>query len=286
MKKHDLAQELDFREKSDIHKLGACAKEMEEALREWENEVKESRNRHYELNYYTTLQLLRLRKELGHIRQNPNCLLDPEILILLQSISPEIQPESVYHVISDLKSFTLKHSAIHDVKMIHEQEADFEVSLSGEYGGVDDNDDNGNDDESENTNVNSQISEVNTMTLSYPDSSIRLQQTIKPQLTREDLNESQRSIFADLVQYQGYSELLVLKALEEHPESVNTYDILDWCDENQDLMKFEKQEEQEHSAECIGSIEELSSSDNDDKNLSVFDQGDTFLELYGSLRVS
>jgi hypothetical protein len=81
--------------KQHIVDLSALAKEMEGALEDWENEVKESRRQFYALNYYTTRQLLKIRKELSLFRQNPHRQISPEVLVLLQSISPAVTSEDV-----------------------------------------------------------------------------------------------------------------------------------------------------------------------------------------------
>lgn len=86
-----------------IHQLIAHFKEMKAALKVWENEVKESRKQFYALNYYTTQQLQRLRKELGHFWWNPHEQIEPEVLVLLQSISPAITSENVHSVLMDLE---------------------------------------------------------------------------------------------------------------------------------------------------------------------------------------
>ena len=111
-----------------VAELHASAKNMESALREWENKVKESRSHHYELNYYTTLQLLRLRKELGHVRCNPGKPIDPEILALLESISPEVTSEIVHIIMTDLEEHLLD---LHDATNLIPEELYEEVDVQG-----------------------------------------------------------------------------------------------------------------------------------------------------------
>ena len=138
--------------KQHVAELNTLAKEMENDLEEWENDVKKSRTHYHELNYYTTRQLLRLRKELGVSRHNPHRQIDPEVLALLRSISQDVTSESVY--------------------------------------------------------------------------------SVKPQLTEQELTDVQKQILSDLVEYGGYSRLLVLKAFEKCDEMENAYDIELWCIEN------------------------------------------------------
>lgn len=51
-----------------FEKLQALARDMENELQKWKDEIKEARERFYELNNYTVLQLLSLRSELGKLK--------------------------------------------------------------------------------------------------------------------------------------------------------------------------------------------------------------------------
>ena len=191
----------------------------------WENEVKESRSHHYELNYYTTLQLLRLRKELGLIRQTPTKLVDPQILALLESISPNMTSDSVQNVISNLEEQLLDLRAaviLVPEESVQEEPADSEITkdLSG-------------------TPLSTELHTATPAAVEMPSpslSSVR-RPTIsnKPHLTENDLTDSQKKIFDDLVEYKEYPKLLVLKAFEQSPDSANLYDVQDWCDEYEDM---------------------------------------------------
>ena len=80
-------------------RLQQQTKEMEEELRIWEDEVQKARKEYYELNYYTTMQLLTLRKELGKLKTSGQPHVNPHVLTLLQSISTEISPPCVCKVV-------------------------------------------------------------------------------------------------------------------------------------------------------------------------------------------
>lgn len=56
-------------------------------LQNWREEVREARLHHYELNYFTTPQLLTLRKELGYLK-NRSVSISRLAQALLQSIAP------------------------------------------------------------------------------------------------------------------------------------------------------------------------------------------------------
>lgn len=224
-----------------VAELSAHAKEMENALEEWEKEVKETRSHYYELNYYTTLQLLRLRKELGLIWHERHRPIETEVLALLHSISHEVTSENVHNVMIDLEKLKLDFQAAAKVvpEEICEDEPETQVlaselhlaSSSGTEGFS----------AAVNSDTYPQSSVASLSTSSFTTHS---KENIKPQLTEQDLNDAQKEILTNLVEYQGYPILLVLKALEECHESANVYDIQEWCGENED-MKFEEDEDED-----------------------------------------
>lgn len=74
---------------------------MEEELSKWEEDVKSRRESFYELNYYTTMQLLTLRSELGRLKDSSKKVsISPEVLALLQSISTQVNPTQVMSAVS------------------------------------------------------------------------------------------------------------------------------------------------------------------------------------------
>ena len=78
-----------------FEKLKNIAKEMEDQLGGWKSDVRQAREQFYELNYYTTVQLLSLRKELGRLKSQTSTPISPNVLTLLQSISADITATDV-----------------------------------------------------------------------------------------------------------------------------------------------------------------------------------------------
>ena len=233
-----------------VAELSTRTKEMENALEEWESEVKRSRSRYYELNYYTTLQLLRLRKELGFVKNNHCSQIDPEVLALLHSISQEVKSENVCSIL-ETQRLDPQNSAKHvHEDMSKDDDQVGQVHLSPPL-------------TAEDNFVSGDDSQEHAMELSLED--LVISENTKPQLTEQDLNDIQKDILADLVEYQGYSQLLVLKALEECCESCNTYDIQMWCVQNEG-MNFEEDglKCKEAIASSSGSSSESASSDEDE----------------------
>ena len=68
---------------------------MQRELEEWRRAVRGSREYHYELNYFTTPQLLTLRQTLGHSAASSSHSIELQVLALLRSLSPHISIQSV-----------------------------------------------------------------------------------------------------------------------------------------------------------------------------------------------
>ena len=261
-------QELQLQEemaKQHVAELNTRAKEMENALIEWEDEVKKSRSRYYELNYYTTRQLLRLRKELGLSRHNPHRQIDPEVLALLQSISQDVTSESVYSVLTNLEKVKVDLQAVASLVPHEAYEDEVETQLSDSEMPPLEPEEPGPSDAHPVEN----LPESPTLTV-LPSSG-----TVKPQLTEQELNDVQKQILTDMVEYQDYSRLLVLKAFEECDEMANAYDIEVWCGENENL-KFDGDDEDKGETEAEDTADssdesssESASSDVEENDLSV-----------------
>lgn len=260
---HGPKQEVQLQEEAAaqwVSALHTFAKDMENTLREWENEVKEARSRHYELNYYTTLQLLKLRKELSHIRQNPCRHVHPEIVALLESISPQVTSESVKSVLVGLEKTLLDLRTAADCVPhdLYEEETVTQVPASMPIG---------NSVASDNAHL--ATPKVDSLpSPSYCSQASTRKLDVKPHLVEKDLNVNQRETLSNLVEYHGYSRQLVLKAFEECPTTANQYDIQDWCDEHEGVFQFETTVDVAFDDD---SSSETSSDDEDKRN--VFNQG-------------
>ena len=205
-----------------VAELQAFAKEKENALGEWETAVKQCRRTHYDLNYFTTLQLLRLRKELGFVRQNPHKPVDPEILTLLQSISPYVTYESVQNAIKNLILASNNEACTSVAPSAMDMELP-ELELTSSY------------------DCQALPGSTDSMQLdSTPGSPHHISFTsdwylpgnTEPLLRKKDLDGDKLKILVDLVETYHFPEILVLKAIDECPENANKYDIQDWCEEN------------------------------------------------------
>ena len=78
--------------KKRVSDLQEYTKRLDAQLVKWKKSVDIAREKYYELNYYTMLQLLELRRELGCLTQATGAapLLKPGVLMLLKSVSPAV----------------------------------------------------------------------------------------------------------------------------------------------------------------------------------------------------
>ena len=240
-----------------VKQLQAYAKTMEDDLTSWEKKVKESRSRHYELNYYTTLQLLRLRKELGLVHQIPTKMVDPQILALLESISPAVTSSNVQGVIGSLERQLM------DLQL---QAEDSEENTQIEPADIATTEDlSGSTELHAASSASIEMQPTSWLSSVKPPSD-------RPQLTEKDLNDDQKKIFTDLVEYQEYDKLLVLKAFEQLPAKSNLYDIQDWCDEKEGKYNFEDEEEEEETVTSSDEYHSMDSGSDEEERVTVFNQ--------------
>ena len=79
-----------------IEALSNKALQMENDLDSWSNAVNQSRSKYYELNYFTTPQLLYLRRHLGALKTDTTMTsLNQGVLMLLKSVSTNVTIDAV-----------------------------------------------------------------------------------------------------------------------------------------------------------------------------------------------
>ena len=217
-----------------VDTLQQQAKDMEEELQVWEDQVRQTREQYYELNYYTTLQLLTLRKELSRLKTSGQpCVhsvtqIDPHVLALLESISTEITSPDVCKVV---KSVTAEQQQ--------------EGGGRGRGGGASLFPNQYHPSAEITANIARPIAQVfESVQLHQPGianeilASADLQASastsaanlhLQPKLTQDDLTEKQKEIF-DNLKNCDYPEQVVLIALEKFGE--DKYDVHNWVAEN------------------------------------------------------
>ena len=214
------------------------AKEMEEALNDWEAEIQVARSQYYQLNYYTTLQLLTLRREFGRFKASYSSCVPTNVLALLHSVLPQITNSTVrdvvWNVTTKLQPFQLDRSSelmegkiplseviplAHNIKASPELAAGSSVVPSDVISLGD--------------SIQPPLGEVSSVrTSSVPKAPLKMSH--HPSLSVDDLNDEQTQIFTRCVDFLYHSKSHVLQAFQECGPDANKYDIEDWCDNNDD----------------------------------------------------
>lgn len=215
-----------------VQVLQEQAKFMEDEFCKWKNTVKHARHVFYELNYYTTLQLLSLRKELGAAREADKAAsISPSVLALLESISPQVTSNIVCDVIQDTALVIQETDDAED-----EQSMDSSRPASASVG-------------------------EEIMASADPQSSRPVKHNDNPQLTEADIDEKEKAIMAYVTTRIFCSKVLVLKAFEMHRGmDMDKYDYERWCNNNMDTFQLDEGESSDESCE---SDEESSSSESE-----------------------
>ena len=221
--------------KSLVDKLQGVARKMEDDLKKWNEEVKGSRSTFYELNNYTTAQLVKLRKELGKMRANGGvAVVEPGVMLLLQSISPDLTPAAVKDSVLNFLMEAASPENQRTEAMLCSQHGEFSKQpvLSG----------------NENLNAHHQPpSAIGLLNVNRFETNVILDaiksDAIKPtssRLTIEQLTGKVKDAFINLTSTYGFPPRLVLSALEQCGE--DKYAAEDWCNEH--LMAFTESEAQ------------------------------------------
>ena len=197
---------------------------MENELHQWKELVGSRRAQFYELNYFNTMQLLTLRRELDRITSTK---VSPDILALLHSISTEITPAIVTDAL---------HHATQTVPTPPLELKDSDEEMN-----------------SESPLIERPVSDDKLSETSKPKKNNHL-----PTIAEEDLSEEQREIIANIAQRLYCSSQLVLMGIEKNGKDFDRYDLEKWCSSNLDLL--DKNEEESSDEESYG----YQSSDSDD----------------------
>lgn len=184
-----------------VDELTKLLKEMNSDLEEWRKMVSEARNYYYSLNYFTTQQLLFLRKELcPFINPNYQGSMKLSIMTLLQCISNHVTPSVV---ISHIRG---------------EQDEDIETLLPSHR-------------------LTSPV--INREPLQVPSGTLDLLTTdpsTVPQLEEEQLTDKQKSIMDNLISTYDFSRGLILSAFEHTPNPELEEEVEKWCNDNEEMF--------------------------------------------------
>ena len=215
-----------------VEDLQKQAKTMEDELEMWNEEVAMARKKFYELNYYTTRQLLVLRSELGKMKSPGKASSPPQqaqVMALLESISSEITPRDMVSIVQHVV-----------IRLIEERRSPVTPILE------DAQDASADAESSPDSFSLPLLPPVNQLEDTPPlvNHPVACAQTLHVSLSREQLNEKQKEHFTNIVEEFGYSEMIALKAIEEVGDG-DWNEIENWLEENGDKCEelFQKDEE-------------------------------------------
>ena len=262
-----------------VEDLQEQAKDMEDELESWNKEVTTARKEFYELNYYTTRQLLVLRSELGKMKSLGPATPPPQqaqVMALLQSISSEITPRIVESVVQqvvsqftdDWRSLDVPESPIPESRQA--SCADVEPLMNTSFLPSPTMDQFGD------------ILPSEEQLHSHPAKAAHVKSLPRVSLSQETLNEKQSEQFTNVIEKYGYCEMTSLKAIEEVGDS-DWNEIQNWLEENGDKYEElfqeaegqdEEEEEEEEAAAGESSEGEEMCSESEASNRN---QDDSFL---------
>ena len=231
--------------------LQSLARHMESELQKWKEEVKEVREAFYELNYYRTLQLLSLRKELGKLKHldSHHTVIEPTVLALLHSISPEIATSSIIVAVQNVASVVQNRGPFSQAgASVNTLSSSTRTALEHTM-------------EVEENIVTDILASADTQAAVSPPP-----EAPQAQLTQEELSDTQKEIFANLTGYGEFHPQLVLIALEKYKE--DDYEINNWCLENAARFKFPEEEDQEDDEGLGGQVSESDESEAEEEHFS------------------
>ena len=182
------------------------AKIMEDELERWNNEVAEARENFYELNYFTTRQILILRRELGRLKcgQPLRPKLQPQVIALLKSVSSAITPSALTtHLVQNLPR---QYLTVNKDRKVMSERAEQPVKA---------------------------ISLPPCIPRSPPAVTTKPVVEGLPKISREDLTDVQKQYVTEVIETYGYSEMTALKAIEAVGDG-DLNDIENWLSENGD----------------------------------------------------
>ena len=202
-----------------VDHLTKIFQEMEKDLEDWKKTVAEKREEYYSLNYYTTQQLLHLRKELGSFKNHDHKLpMKQEVIALLQCLSQEITQEMVEVQLCGVdEEMEVTTGYPTEDTLSKGTGLDNDLNISHSSGGSDNQ-----------SSATGMLDVVMKAASSGP----------HPQLNENDLTDKQMAILVNLKTSYGFSRNLILLAFERCAKSDLEETVLEWCSEHQDDFDF------------------------------------------------
>ena len=207
----------------------------------WNKNVDAAREKYYELNCFTTLQLLELRREFGHLKQ-PAAVshsVEPRVLMLLKGVSPHISDEIVSQALQ-----VISHESIEASRITNRRK---KSSLS--------------------IGSNADSETVHTPEWKTPLTSPDPSPPVDSAFIFKKMDGKQKDIYTHCVDFLGYSKSHVLRAFQACGLGADMYKIETWCESNDDP----EQEDDDDGDEVSAELEDFDSIESDSVDMGNSD---------------
>ena len=223
------------------------ANKMESDLKQWKHELSEHRDQFYELNYFTTPQLLSLREELGQFKGSDISAkpVKQEVMTLLQCISRQLSSDSIKNEVQTVngklaEQFLQKQNSRGKPSQSYSSDYEPPARLPSDNSntlsvGMD-------------YNMPTPAAELYTETIENRVASIPAGKLVaeilqtssgpQPTLTDEDLTDKQKAIIANLREMYGFQRKLILLAFERCAQPDIEESVMNWCNDYNEKFQF------------------------------------------------
>ena len=206
-----------------VDQLQHVACKLENNLEQWKCEIQEQRDKFYELNYYTTQQLLLLRKEFGRLQKPGENIVKPEAMALLLSISRDVSGDV-------MKEYVLNVTQKEQQKLLalvstiaqaedHVNSTCQPTKQSGQLEPVDPT--------------------ISAVVIDLLESEATKTSTPRAIQQENDLGIEQKAILANLRNTYAFHKQLVLLAFERCENPCDHHAVTDWCMGNQNKYMYD-----------------------------------------------
>ena len=214
-----------------VEELQKVASKMEDDLDKWKQEIQEKRDEFYELNYYTTQQLLLLREELGRLKEPGEDQVKPHAMALLQSISREVSADAMKRYVQQVTTILEQQRAMTSTGAKAERKkVKVPVSSSSQLSGQ----------KAIPATEASSALMTGLLESEGAKTSAPLAQTQENELTTD-----RKAILVNLKENFGFHRQLILLAFERCDNPGDKNEVCRWCLDNQDNFKYRDEEEEE-----------------------------------------
>ena len=205
-----------------VDQLQQVASKLENNLEQWKCEIQEQRDEFYELNYYTTQQLLLLRKELGRLQEPGENTVNPEAMALLLSISRDVSGDVMKEYVLDVtqkeqqKALALASTIAQAEDHVSSTHQPIEQSAQPEP-----------------------VDPIPAVVVDLLESEAAKTSTPRAIHQEDDLGIEQKAILANIRNNFGCHKQLVLLAFERCEHSCDLHAVTAWCMDNQNKYTYD-----------------------------------------------